>query len=185
MMKERETYSKNGSLKRAVVLAKETEDSGMETLQNLQQQSETISRIESSADTISNNLTVTDRILTQMSSFTRFILSPFSSSSTSKSDQKHATLSNQSRTTATGQRLRASSVPLSTQQGQLSPSAAQHQQEDDFATLSHTLHNLKSMAGEMGQELDHQNARLEEVGSSVDRSHARMKTQRKRMDRIR
>ncbi|MCI4382932.1 hypothetical protein PGIGA_G00020560 [Pangasianodon gigas] len=186
------------STRRMLQLAEESRETGVKTIEMLDQQGEQLRRVEQGMDQINQDMRQAEKNLTDLSKCCGLCVCPCDRVRSIESDGRYKrTWGSGSETASTegGDRGVVSSQPSSLGNGQATTAsgpyikrvtndAREDEMEENLGQVGSIIGNLKTMALDMGNEIDKQNKTIDRITDKADMNKARIDEANKRANKL-
>lgn len=189
MMANKVTDESLESTRRMLQMAEETKQTGVATMEMLDEQGEQLRRVEEGMDQINNDMKLAEKNLTDLSKCCGLCVCPCDRVSSIENDSKYKRtwgLGGDSNSTKEDGVI--SRQPSGARNGQVSQQAPasgpyikritndarEDEMEENLDAVGGIIGNLKSMALDMGNEIDSQNKQIDRITDKADMNKARI-----------
>ncbi|XP_031559305.1 synaptosomal-associated protein 25-like [Actinia tenebrosa] len=177
------------STRRMLQMSEETQDIGIKTLVKLDEQGEQLERVEEGLDQINADMKEAERNLTGMEKCCGLCVCPwnrgknYEKSSAYKKAYKQSysedgVVSTQPGPTTSGSK--GSSAPSSGYIQRITNDDREDEMDENLGQVSNIIGNLKSMAVDMGNELETQNRQIDRINAKAESNDERINVANKR-----
>lgn len=178
--------------RRMLAMAEETQDTGIKTLVQLDEQGEKLHRIEENLDTINADMREAEKNLTGLEKFCGLCVcscrrkADFEKSEQYRKAYNDKPESSGSKSTGKGNSAvnNHNKAPASGYIQRVTNDAREDEMDENIGQVAGIVDNLKSMALDMGGELDRQNVQIDRITDKATANETRIDIANKRAEQI-
>lgn len=176
------------STRRMIALCEESHTAGSKTLEMLETQGEQLNRIEGGLDNINAEMKQAEKHLTGMEKWCGLCVCPWNRRKKIK-DVDESKWENKGdgtvvRTQPLGHDQREGGGSGGPYIQRITNDAREDEMEDNMQVVGSMLSNLKSMATDMGQEIEKQNTQLDKIGAKATGAQMKIESANKRTEKL-
>ncbi|KAJ8401131.1 hypothetical protein AAFF_G00387130 [Aldrovandia affinis] len=189
------------STRRMLQLAEESRQTGVNTMTMLDEQGEQLQRVEQGMDQINEDMKQAEKNLTDLSKCCGLCVCPCDRVKSIEHDGRYkrtwATGSDKASSTGTdgvvssqppsvrnGQPVKASAAPSGPYIKRITDDAREDEMEENLDQVGSIIGNLKTMAMDMGSEIDKQNTQIDRITDKADMNKSRIDEANQRANKL-